>query len=211
MSRDKSPKRLQCEHCEFNNCPSLKHYTKIPAVGANDYEIADEKSKKRLCCRCIQVMDFIKWGESSDKKQCATCKTSTRVCSVCKKNECEDLAVFDVGYEGYADEEGYYCCLHRNYCRTFNSDRFEVFKCKPCEQRSTFDYLNTDCSLIHSSDSEYHCDSCQSNRVTTVDCECCGNDCCLQCHDVQSETPFCQRCFKECDPENGEYWHAKKE
>lgn len=212
--RDKSPKRRQCAHCQFEGCPSLKHRTKVPAKGANGYEIADKKSKKRLCCRCIQVLDGILYNECSSKEQCSACKTSTRPCCVCGPTDCKDLANFDVGYEGCADEEGYYCCLHRAQSRTFNDDRFAIYKCKPCEQRSTCDYLNADCELVDSSDSEYHCDSCQSDRYITRECDCCGGDCCLKCHQHDTrgrpETLFCQRCYEECDPENGDYWHHSK-
>jgi hypothetical protein len=223
MGKDKSPKRQKeehkrskhqkCEHCQFGGCYSLENQTKVPTEGVDGYEIADKKSKRWLCCRCIQVLDMIINRELSEKRQCAMCKHSTRACTICKQTICKDLSAFDGSYEGLADEEGFYCCNHRAYSRTFNDGRCEVIKCRPCKRYVTCDIESEECKLVDSSNGEYHCKTCNSERFLPLDCECCGNDCCLQCHDHdtygQPEMVICRRCSDECNPREEDYWHDK--
>jgi len=203
--RDQSPERpRKCEVCSFNYCSKVKS-RKIPAVGANDYEIYDEACKKSICCRCMQVFNHLICGEGSNRVQCSNCKTSTRKCCICNMDKCEDLAKFDVGYEGCADEEGFYCCNHRKCSRTFNEDRFEVISCDHCKQIVTCESIS-DCELEHEFRDE-KCSSCLSKGFHVTLCDCCNLDCCTLCHSHATGEITCARCQTECNENLGTYWH----
>jgi hypothetical protein len=209
--RDESPCRpRKCDSCGFNLCSKVKS-KKIPPTGANGYEIGDKACKKMLCCRCTQVFDHLIGGEGSSRTQCTSCKTSTRKCCICESDKCLEVAAFDVGYEGHADENGFYCCNHRDWSGTFNSDRFEVIKCSHCEQLAACDQVQ-DCLLECEFDGA-ECSSCHVTGFAITLCDCCGQDCCTLCHQHDTHTTsgevWCLRCAEECDREGGEFWHKK--
>jgi hypothetical protein len=210
--RDQSPERpRKCEVCSFNYCSKVKS-RKIPAVGAKEYEIYDEACEKSLCCRCMQVFDYLIDGESSTQTQCTTCKTSTRKCCVCASDKCKDVAMFDARWEGWADEEGFYCCNHLTWCRTFNDERFEVERCDHCEQIVSCDAIS-DCEFESQFEDE-ECSSCHSKGFYVIQCDCCDLTCCTLCHQhhapVSTGNITCACCSRECNQEAQTYWHDVK-
>lgn len=210
--RDQSPQRpRKCEVCSYNHCNKVKS-RKIPAVGAKEYEIYNQACEKLLCCRCMQTFDYLISGDSSTRKQCTVCKTSTRKCCICESNKCEDLAEFDAGMEGWADEEGFYCCNHRIWSRTFDDGRFEVISCNHCIQIATCE-STSDCEFEFQFANE-ECSSCHSKGFRVMECDCCDLACCTLCHihhaPVSTVDIICARCSKECNQESQTYWHDVK-
>jgi len=142
MSRDASPVRqskLKCGICKFVGCKT-KDYRKNAELSedevlGDDSDLDEISREKRFCCRCIQMFDSMVWNDASTHKQCKICQESTRSCVICERDDCDILANFDVGSEGYADLTGYYCCLHAEYfSQTFNDDRFTThgLECDVC-------------------------------------------------------------------------------
>ena len=206
--RDASPCRpRKCDVCRFNLCSRVKS-KKIPATGANDYEIDDEACKRMLCCRCVQVFDYLIYGEGSSRIQCSSCKTSTRKCCVCESDKCLDVAAFDVGYEGFADESGFYCCNHREWSRTWNEDRFEVISCEHCTQYVACDEIE-DCDLQYNFKKTNECPSCHSKCFKLSACACCSGKCCTLCHSHKDEEIVCSLCKKDCYHEGGKFQHKE--
>lgn len=184
--RDKSPERSHCEQCKCL-CERLKP-KEIPATTDWGYVIADEASKKQLCCKCMLVFHNIIHQKSKLSKLCQTCKSTVRPCSVCGDVRCEELEKFDIDSEARGDEEGYYCCNHISWSRTFNVKRFQVIECDRCKHIMECNEVQ-DCPLEATEDEE--CKTCHSKGFAVLKCSRCKQDCCTRCHTHRDEDSTC--------------------
>jgi len=139
MSRDASPvralvqkntvkkaKKTKCTICSFK-CAHTKNYKeRLDGDEDIDSDFADRLKNGHYCCRCVIAMDGMIWNESGDE-QCSECEGSTRSCIICDRDDCDVLETYGKYCANYADEDGYYCCLHvEHFCESYNSDRFSV-------------------------------------------------------------------------------------
>ena len=127
-----------CFICKTSECLKGEKYKFIYNSKYSIYDIDFDRfgKKKYLCCKCTIIIDNISYNEVSDITQCSCCSNSTKFCKICETNKCHILSNYDVGYEGYADEDGYYCCkcVSEN-SDTWNSDRFCVYPCDYCKNK----------------------------------------------------------------------------
>ena len=125
-----------CFICKYDECSKKRKYK---FIYNNEYELYELDpdifgKKKYLCCKCTIIIDYIIYNQISDCTQCSNCLNTIKSCKICETNKCWLLINFDVQFEGYADENGYYCCncLEEN-CDTWNGDRFMATYCNHCQ------------------------------------------------------------------------------
>jgi hypothetical protein len=203
----------KCEACGFDECRTATH-KRISEVEADRRKISiDDRDdvRKWRCCRCTRVRDQVEYLEHSDRPLCRKCKKSTRKCRLCDEDDCEYLNSFDD--ITFANEDGFYCCVHIGYSEVYQriaSDRGELKPCDTCKKGFNCDLRFMDESTV--SDLLKLCETCGKKGFPKTSCDCCSNDCCFLCHIHNTRTSdipdiWCSKCAENCNSEMGDYWH----
>lgn len=193
------PKPFVCTTCKRTDCGLLTwDYFNCKPTGMECCQCFDDEQRGRLdyeamCFRCQELERYDSEGEESSES------TSSR-----EEEEEEEEETGD---------------------RDASPTRKKNKKTKDPNACKVMDELGNSCEVDNEGrvpQADEACASCLKPGGKRAHCACCSSECCQLCHwhystrknhgsKLQNDDVICQKCYLECDSENGETWHKEEQ